>query len=154
MGALRGLSIELVASACIYIACRKFRIARTLLEVAACSNLEPVRLSRVFSKIYALLVVPLPRVDYAAFAEKYAKMLKLGPKQSYLLVKIMKSVNFSKFSGKNPLSIIGALIYIIQQAEGKKMSQKQISEVLNITEVTIRKRSTEIKPLYNRISKI
>ena len=154
IGALRGFSIELVTSACIYFACRKYRIARTLSEIGACSTLDPFRLSRVFSKVFSMLGLPLPRMDYIAFAEKYAKMLKLGPKQSSNLMKIMKSIKLSKFSGKNPLSIIGALIYIIQQADGKKISQKDISNVLNITEVTIRKRIYELKPLYNRIANI
>lgn len=151
MGVLRGYSIEMVASASVYYACRKNKIARTISEVANCSSLEPVKISRLFSKLFVLLSIPIPRIDYSAFAEKYSKLLKLDPVHTAKIIKATKTLKITTFLGKNPLSIIGALIYIIPRIDGKKYSQKEIASTLKITEVTIRKRINELKPYYNQL---
>ncbi len=151
MGVLRGYSIELMASASVYYACRKNKLARTISEIARCSGLEAVRISRLFSKLSALLAIPLPRMEYTVFAEKYAKILNLGQAHTQKIIKATKFLKCPAFLGKNPLSIIGALIYIIPRIDGKKFSQKEIASALNITEVTIRKRIYELKPFYNQI---
>jgi transcription initiation factor TFIIB len=151
MGVLRGYSIELVVSASVYYACRKNKIARTTSEIAKCSSLDPVRVSRLFSKLFKILSISIPRIDYSAFAEKYAKILKVDPIHTAKIIKATKILKTTTFLGKNPLSFIGALIYIIPRLDGKKYSQKQIASLLNITEVTIRKRINDLKPFYPQI---
>ncbi len=48
-------------------------------------------------------------------------------------------------TGKDPMGLAAAAIYIACLLEGEKRTQKEIAEVANVTEVTVRNRYKNLK---------
>jgi transcription initiation factor TFIIB len=46
--------------------------------------------------------------------------------------------------GKDPMGITAAVLYIACQLKGEEVTQKQIADVAEVTEVTIRNRKKEL----------
>ncbi|MFB6294469.1 MAG: sigma factor-like helix-turn-helix DNA-binding protein, partial [Candidatus Nanohaloarchaea archaeon] len=47
-------------------------------------------------------------------------------------------------AGKAPTGIAASALYIASNIEGEKRTQKEVAEMLNVTEVTVRNRSKEL----------
>lgn len=54
-------------------------------------------------------------------------------------------------NGKDPKSLIGAIVYLIGKEENIKITQKTLAKMIGVTEVTIRTRSKEIEQIIKRI---
>jgi len=57
-------------------------------------------------------------------------------------------------SGKNPLGIVAATIYISSKIIGEKITQRKLSEISRITQTTIRKRIIGEKITQRKLSEI
>ena len=72
-------------------------------------------------------------------------MLKLSDKIQMRAIKILKYAKEKDvISGKGPTGCAAAAIYIASVLEGERKTQREVADVVGVTEVTIRNRYKEI----------
>lgn len=147
---LRGRSINSMIAACIYYAIKKFRITRTLQEVLdeTAENDKDVR--RCYRVLIRELNLKAPITNPIALIPRYATKLGLSSEIEKLAIKIINTYT-SNFitSGKDPKGIVGGAIYISCRLNQLPYTQKQIVDLIGITEVTLRSRYKEMVQKLN-----
>lgn len=147
---VRGRSIEAVVAGVIYASCRRHNIPRTLDEIADASGIDKKEIGRSYRYITRELnirILPSSPVDYIS---RFASVLKYSPQTESRGIDILsKALNLDLISGRGPIGIAAAALYIAGLLEGERRTQREISEVSGVTEVTIRNRYKEIITTLN-----
>ena len=142
---VRGRSIESVVAGVVYAACRRQNIPRTLDEISEASGIDKKEIGRSYRYITRELkikILPSNPVDYIS---RFASVLNYGPETQSRGVEILsKALTLDLTSGRGPIGIAAAALYIAGLLEGERRTQRDISEVSGVTEVTIRNRYKEI----------
>ena len=147
---IRGRSIERVVAASIYMACRQYNIPRTLDEISEASGIGLKELSRTYRSITGELGMKLPIIDLVDYVPKYASELNLsGEVQAKAIDIINEARKNGLTSGRNPISVVAAALYIASRINGERKSQREVSNITKVTEVTIRNRCNELNELLN-----
>lgn len=139
-------SIIGMTAASVYLACRKCGVGRSLKEVARAAHVD----KRTVAKYYRLVLkevekeyVPPPSVS--KYISKLINVAKIDPKVERLALFIAgKTDDTSISSGKAPAGLAAAYVYISSVLLGKHVPQREIAEVAEVTEVTVRNRCREI----------
>ncbi len=143
----KGRSIAEVASASVFIACKKLGMPRMFNEVIKHSKVDRRKVIRGYHLIVNTLnekpIVNSPEI----YIPRIMKALNCSSQIEDKTKSILELVR-PLFNGKNPVSLIAAAIYISCLITGQRRSQHQIAQAAGITEVTLRKRMREI---LNRI---
>ena len=148
MGLVRGRPINSMAAAVVYAACRSSEVPRTLKEVAAKAGLRKKEIARSYRNILkALENDKMPIGDPTIYISKVASKLKLGPEIERETLKIINEAKSRKTtSGKDPMGLVAAAMYMATLKLGiNSVTQKQIAEAANVTEVTVRNRFKGLK---------
>jgi len=147
---LRGRSINSMIAASIYLAIRLKKIPRTLQEILeeSAENAKDVR--RCYRVLIRELNIKSPNTDPSALIPTYIANLKLNHEIEETATKIVNtfSARFST-SGKDPKGIVAGALYIACKLKGLELTQKQIADVVGITEVTLRSRFKELSTKLN-----
>jgi len=146
-GLVRGRSIAAIAAAALYAACRATETPRTLKEVTAATN---VRKKKDVARFYRLLLkeldIKMPVEDPARCISKIASKAKILVKTQRTALKILGEAKQSGVaSGKKPMGLAAASLYVACVLDDVKKTQKEIAEVANVTEVTVRNRYKGLK---------
>lgn len=143
---LRGRSINAMVAACLYLACRRKQLPRTLQEITneASANAKDVR--RSYSILIREFNLKSPSTDPVSLIPRYINNLGLDSDTEQLTTKILNSFK-SKFSisGKDPKGLCAGAIYLASKIKNKDLTQQQIVESIGVTEVTLRSRYKELK---------
>ena len=155
-GLVRGRKVNTVLGASLYIACRAFGIPRTLREITLINNEKYIETSRVYRQIVLYLGKPIPRISLYKYVEKVGKKAKLEEKNIRRALYLMKKVQEIGLSaGKDPMGIVGAVIYLSLPKNDEKITRKKIvtqakiADAAGVSEVTIR---TIYKEIEKKIS--
>ena len=142
---VRGRSIEGVAAASLYAACRQCHVPRTLDEigrVAHVSRKEIGRNYRYVSRELELKLMPTTPRDYIS---RFCSELKLSSDvQAKTLDILREAANKELTSGRGPTGIAAASLYIASVLCGERRTQREVADVAGVTEVTIRNRYKEL----------
>ena len=142
---VRGRSIESVVAGVVYAACRRQDIPRTLDEIAVSSGIEKKEVGRSYRYVTRELkikILPSNPVDYIS---RFASVLGYGPQTQSRGIEILtQALSLELISGRGPIGIAAAALYIAGLLEGERRTQRDVSEVSGVTEVTIRNRYKEI----------
>ena len=151
---IRGRQIEAVVAAVVYATCRMYGIPKTLDEIAKVCDVEKKDVGRAYRYIHRNLKLNVPLPDPTIYIAKFASVLKLSGKTQQLAKEIVeKAKQKGLLSGRGPTGVAAAALYIASVLAGEKRTQKEVAQVANITEVTIRNRYRElIKALGIRVS--
>jgi len=140
-GIVRGRSITAITAASLYAACRSMRAARTLNDIVGVSLTNRKELSRCYRLLLRELDLQMPLTDPITYVSKLAGKLDINGETQGLAVEIIREAKRRKAAtGKAPLGLAAAALYLACRKRGEKRSQKDIAEAANITEVTIRNR--------------
>jgi len=145
-GFTKARSCEKTVIAALYIACKRFAYPKTLKEFSDVTGLDKKTIGKVYRKLMRNLgvkIVPLSAIDFVA---RFASELNMTPKvQSQAVEWIEKMHELELTSGKCPMSIAATALYLssLLTPEDKK-TQKEVAEVAQITEVTLRNRCKEM----------
>ncbi|MHA1372057.1 MAG: transcription initiation factor IIB [Promethearchaeota archaeon] len=139
---LRGRSINGFVGACIYAACRRFYVPRTISEIAeqfVCISERDILIC--FRVLISELKIKLPRMVLVQLVPKYASNLGISMDTRRVAENVIKNMD-GKIStaGKDPKGFIAAALYLACRIKGENRSQKQIATACAITEVTLRTR--------------
>jgi transcription initiation factor TFIIB len=143
---LRGRSIAGVVCAAIYIVCRDLGISKTMREIAAASNVKQKTIARVYRQMILEFKYKVPNIDPVKCVARVANNAKLAEKTKRQAIDIMEKVKQNEISaGKDPMGLAASVIYMSCIKTGESISQKEISYVAGITEVTLRNRYKDLK---------
>jgi transcription initiation factor TFIIB len=145
-GFLRGRTIPSVICAATYIACRDLGVSKTMKDIAAASNVKLKNIARTYRQLILELDYKVPSIDPVKCIAKVANKAKLDEKTKRQALSIMEKVTENEISaGKDPMGLAATVLYISCIKTGENITQKEISNVAGVTEVTLRNRFKDIK---------
>lgn len=142
---IRGRSIQGVTAAAIYIACRQCKLARTLEEVAGASNMSKKEVGRSYRFLIKKLDYYVPPVKPSQYITKFSNQLTMQGKVEEIAHKVLTAAKKLRLtSGRGPTGMAAAASYIAAVLSGERRTQREIAEIAQVTEVTIRNRYKEL----------
>jgi transcription initiation factor TFIIB len=142
---IRGRSIQGVTAAAIYLACRQCKLARTLEEIAQASNMNRKEVGHQYRFLIRKLDYSVPLVEPSRYIAKFSNQLKMQGKAEEVAHKILAAAKELKLtSGRGPAGMAAAASYIASVLSGERMTQREVAEIAEVTEVTIRNRYKEL----------
>jgi len=144
-GLVRGRSMESIITALIYAVAREERSPRTLSELAAASGIEKREIGRAYRYVARELAIRILPASAEEYVPRFASLLGLSGSVQALAKDILKSaVDEEVTSGKGPTGIAAAALYIAAVLKGERRTQRDIADVVGVTEVTIRNRYKDL----------
>ena len=141
---IRGRSIEGVATSALYAACRKEGIPRSLEEVAQVSRVGRKEIGRTYRYTSQELDLGMKPVAPQKYVPRFCSELNVGEEvQSKANEIIEVSTKQGLLSGKSPTGYAAAAIYAASLLCNEKKTQREVADVAQVTEVTIRNRYQE-----------
>lgn len=136
---LRGRSIEGVATAAVYAACRQERIPRSLDEFVTVSRVSKTEIGRTYRYLSAELNLELRPFDPAAFVPRFGTALDLDRRVRARATEIIDAATEKGvLAGKSPAGFAGAALYAAGRLCDDRRTQQDVADVANVTEATIR----------------
>ena len=152
---IRGRSIQGVTAAAIYVACRQCGLARTLDEIAQASSINKKEVGRSYRFLVKELDYFIPPIKPSQYVTKFSNQLTMQGKVEEIAHKILTTAKELKLtSGRGPTGIAAAASYIASVLTGERKTQREIAEIAQVTEVTIRNRYKELVERLNFIISI
>jgi len=143
---VRGRSISAMISASLYAACRDTETPRTLKDIADAANVKRKDISRCYRLLYNELELKMPVVDPIQCIARISSKLKITEKIKRYAAKILKETQKrQESSGKDPMGLAAAALYFSCVKNGVYVTQRDLAEAANVTEVTIRNRFKALK---------
>lgn len=147
---IRGRSIEGVAAAALYAACRQSRIPRTLDEVAEVSRVGKKEIGRSYRFIARELRLSIPPTSPIDYVPRFISELKLLGEVQAEAVQILKmAASQGLTSGRGPTGVAAAAIYVASVLGNSRRTQREVAAVARVTEVTVRNRYKELVEKLN-----
>ena len=145
----RRRSIQGMAEAALYLACKEGGIPRSAEEIEHSSDGHEGKNIRHYSKVLskgAGLHIGSP--DPASQVSRIASRAGLGGLTERKAIHILEKVkNEAVLAGKRPVSIAAAALYLAASQTSEYTTQIRIAFAAGITTITLRKRATEISKL-------
>jgi transcription initiation factor TFIIB len=142
---LPGRSIEGVATASLYAAARQAGVPRSLDEIATVSRVEKMELTRTYRYIVRELGLEVKPADPASYVPRFASDLGLSDETERRARQLLDAAREEGVhSGKSPVGLAAAAIYAAALLTNERVTQSEVSDVANISEVTIRNRYKEL----------
>jgi transcription initiation factor TFIIB len=147
---LRGRSINGMVAACLYFACRERKIPRTLQEILEQTSISAKNVRRCYRTLIRELNLKVPSTDPISLIPRFIAELELDTDAENGTIKILQTF-ISKFStsGKDPKGLCAGALYLVCKMKDKRVSQKEIANLVGVTEVTLRSRYKELIKMLN-----
>jgi transcription initiation factor TFIIB len=142
---LPGRSIEGVATASLYAAARQAGVPRSLDEVERVSRVEKMELTRTYRYVIRELNLEVKPADPESYVPRFASDLELSDEVERRARELIEAARQDGIlSGKSPVGLAAAAVYASALLCNEKVTQSEVSEVADISEVTIRNRYKEL----------
>ncbi|MFH5797858.1 transcription initiation factor IIB family protein [Haladaptatus sp. DYF46] len=142
---LPGRSIEGVATGALYAAARQARTPRSLDELTAVSRVEKDEIARTYRYIARELGLEIEPADPKSYVPRFASELDLSDETERRARSLLDTATEKGLhSGKSPVGLAAAAVYAAALLTNEKVTQSEVSDVANISEVTIRNRYHEL----------
>ena len=144
-GLVRGRSMESIITALIYAVAREEGSPRTLSELSAASGIEKREIGRAYRYVARELSIRILPAAAEEYIPRFSSLLGLsGIVQAKAREILVIAVDEEITSGKGPTGVAAAALYIAAVLEGEKRTQRDIADVVGVTEVTIRNRYKDL----------
>ncbi|PSP39094.1 transcription initiation factor IIB 2 [Halobacteriales archaeon QH_7_65_31] len=142
---LPGRSIEGVATSSLYAAARQAGVPRSLDEVHAVSRIDKMELTRTYRYVVRELGLEVAPADPKSYVPRFASDLDLSDESEIRARELIDAAREDgMLSGKSPVGLAAAAVYAAALLTNEKVTQSDVSEIANISEVTIRNRYKEL----------
>ncbi|MFB6070868.1 MAG: transcription initiation factor IIB family protein [Halanaeroarchaeum sp.] len=142
---LPGRSIEGVATSCVYAAARQAGVPRSLDEITDVSRVEKDEIARTYRYIVRELGLEVKPADPNSYVPRFASDLGLSDESQHRARELLENAKEKGVhSGKSPVGLAAAAVYAAALLTNEKTTQAKVSEVADISEVTIRNRYHEL----------
>ncbi|MDL0123661.1 transcription initiation factor IIB [Halobacterium salinarum] len=136
---LQGRSIEAMATASVYGACRCDGLSRTLEDVTDPARVEQSRVTNAYKTLNTELGLPAQPVTPSAFVPRLASELDVSDQirqRARQLAEASESTGAT--TGVQPSGFAAACLYKAGREDGRWLTQSDIAEVANVSVVTVR----------------
>ncbi|CAE8672380.1 unnamed protein product [Polarella glacialis] len=158
-----GRPTRYVASACLYVVCRRNRSPHMLIDFSDVLQTPVKTIGACYMRLMRRLVggdpayppamgtgaIEVPMVDPSIFIERFARKLSLGGMQRKVQNTAMRLIQYMHRDwiciGRRPNGLCGAALLIASYYHGLRCSAKDIADTVRISEGTLRNRLTEMK---------
>jgi transcription initiation factor TFIIB len=142
---LPGRSIEGVSTASLYAAARQAGTPRSLDEIAGVSRVGKDEIARTYRYVVRELKLEIQPADPESYVPRFASDLDLSEEAERRARSLLKNAKEQGVhSGKSPVGLAAAAVYAAALLTNEKVTQSEVSDVANISEVTIRNRYHEL----------
>jgi transcription initiation factor TFIIB len=150
---LPGRSIEGVATAALYAAARQVGNPRSLDEFTAVSRVEKMELTRTYRYVVRELGLRVQPADPTSYVPRFVSRLDLSEETERRARELLEdAANAGITSGKSPVGLAAAAVYAAALLSNEKVTQSQVSDVADVSEVTIRNRYKELLEASGTVS--
>jgi transcription initiation factor TFIIB len=148
---LPGRSVEGVSSAAVYAATRQAGIPRSLDEVEEVSRVERVPISRTYRYIARELGLTIPPSDPTDYVPRFASEIGVSEETEQQARDLLEAaINEGYPSGKSPVGLAASALYAGGLITNEKVTQKRVSNVADVSKVTIRNRYKELLDFHEQ----
>ncbi|SNZ05212.1 transcription initiation factor TFIIB [Natronoarchaeum philippinense] len=142
---LPGRSIEGVASAALYAAARQTGTPRSIDEVANVSRIDEMEFKRTYRYIVRELSLEIQPADPEQYVGRFASELDLSEEAEHRARQLLRTAKEEGIhSGKSPVGLAAAAVYAAPLLCNEEITQSEVADVTDISEVTIRNRYKEL----------
>ena len=142
---LPGRSIEGVATASLYAAARQAGTPRSLDEFTVVSRVDKMELTRTYRYVVRELKLEVQPADPESYVPRFVSQLGLSDETERRARELLRNAkNQGLTSGKSPVGLAAAAVYAAALLTNEKVTQSQVGDVADISEVTIRNRYKEL----------
>jgi transcription initiation factor TFIIB len=142
---LPGRSIEAVATASLYAAVRQTDTPRALAEVTGVSRVDPQAVKRAYRYVVRELNLAVDPTGAEEFLPRFATELGVDSATERRARELLATGREQAVhSGKSPVGLAGAALYAAGRLVGDHVTQAEVSDVADVSEVTIRNRYKEL----------
>ena len=142
---LPGRSIEGVATAALYAAARQAGTPRSLDEFTPVSRVDKMELTRTYRYVVRELGLRVKPADPASYVPRFVSRLDLSDESERRARELLDDAATAGItSGKSPVGLAAAAVYAAALLVNEKVTQSEVSEVADVSEVTIRNRYKEL----------
>ncbi|MFB6078211.1 MAG: transcription initiation factor IIB family protein [Halarchaeum sp.] len=142
---LPGRSIEGVSTASLYAAARQMQTPRSIDEVATVSRIDDMEFKRTYRYIVRELKLEVAPADPASYVPRFVSELDLSDEVERRARELLNTAaDQGVTSGKSPVGLAAAAIYAASLLANQKVTQSEVSDVTDVSEVTIRNRYQEL----------
>lgn len=149
-GLVRGKSINAIAAATLYAACRKSGSPKTLSEIAQASIVRKKDVSRFYRLLFQELDFHMPPSDPLTYVSKIAEINGISGNTQGVAIAILGEARRKRFiAGKEPMGMAASALYIACLQNNEKVTQRAISKAAGVSEVTVNKGYKALKIQLN-----
>ncbi|EMA42613.1 transcription initiation factor IIB [Halobiforma nitratireducens] len=142
---LPGRSIEGVASAATYAAARQAKTPRSIDDVVAASRVDRMEFKRTYRYIVRELGLEVQPADPERYVPRFVSELDLSGEIERRARALLRAAKEEEVHvGKNPVGLAAAAVYAATVDAEETVTQLAVSEVSEISKVTIRNRYQEL----------
>lgn len=134
----RGRTISSISCAALYTACRESNMPRTLDEITSVANTSKRRTSLAYNAMMQALNLQPTCHDLAEFVNKLGNQLSVSEKTKRKALEMLAKIQDKEIcAGRNPKSIVAALLYLACRCYGEKKNQNIIAKTASVCLTTI-----------------
>ncbi len=138
-GLLIGRSIDGLAAASVYAACRERAVLRTAAEVAAANGTDEGRVRHDYAVLNAGLGLAARPFPPELFVSRFTAELELSSTVRMRAVDLVRAaVTAGRVVGNPPSSVAAAAVYLAAKAAGLELTQTEVATACGTTDTTIR----------------
>ncbi len=142
---LPGRSIEGVSTAAVYAAARQAGVPRSLDEITDVSRVGKSEIARTYRYVVRELGLEVAPADPESYVPRFASSLDLSEESERRARQLLQNAKEEGVhSGKSPVGLAAAAVYAAALLTNEKTTQAAVSDVADISEVTIRNRYHEL----------
>lgn len=147
-GIINNRKLHIMCISCLYTICRKEKTPHLLVDFSDITQTRSNKIGIEFLKFTRLLNFSLPTMDPSLFIHRFAIKMNLGFKKTSVANSALRIVARMKrdwiSTGRRPTGLCGAALLLASKMHGIKSSQKEISSLVRIGNVSLRNRLKEI----------
>jgi len=147
---IKGRSIESMAAACIYAACRRYKVPRSLDEISDTARADKREIGRSYRLLTKEILEKVPPSKAIDYVPRIASSLKLSAGVEQLAIRIINEASSLRLtSGRMPKGLAAAAVYLAAIITNQKRTQREVAMIAGVTEVTVRNRFKELMDKIN-----
>lgn len=137
---IKGKEREAAVAALIYLVARNHEVPRTQKEISKAAKVKKRKMNKTYRSLARDLDLKIRPANPENFISRYAADLGLSGGTEAEARKIVKEAREKALtSGKNPSSIAAGGLYIGSILKDEKITQRDVAEVTEVTQTTVRK---------------
>jgi transcription initiation factor TFIIB len=150
-GLVRGRSIAGITAAALYAACRISETPRSLKDIAKVSQRDVKEIARDYRLIVKDLKIKMPIDKTLKYTSKIASKAGLKTGTELKAISLLRIAREKKATtGKHPKGLAAAALYLAARLNNEKISQRDLANAADVTEVTVRNRLKGLREVLKK----